>query len=146
MENPLVQQATRLAWAGLIPFIATSVLGAFNVYPDFLLQVFLVYSAVILSFLGGIHWGLAMTENMPRPHGALLLCMLPPFVGWGAVAFIPEQAALIVLAGAYLLWLNYDLRMVNQPWYERFRKPITFVVSGTHFIWFVVVATAARTL
>ncbi|RTE87731.1 MULTISPECIES: DUF3429 domain-containing protein [Gammaproteobacteria] len=146
MESPLVQQATRLAWFGLVPFIVTAVLGAFHVYPDFLLQVFLIYSAVILSFLGGIHWALAMTENLPRPQGALLICMLPSIVAWASVSFLNEKVALLVLAAVYLLWLNYDIKMVNQTWYERFRKPITFVVAGTHLIWFVVVATAARTL
>ncbi|CUS48468.1 MAG: Protein of unknown function (DUF3429) [Idiomarinaceae bacterium HL-53] len=146
MENPLVMQATRLAWAGLVPFILTVVLGALNVAPEFMVQVFLVYSAVILSFLGGIHWGLAMSENLPRPQGALLICMLPSIAGWAAVAFLSSMVALLVLAAVYLLWLNYDLKMVNATWYERFRKPITFVVAGTHLIWFTVLATAARTL
>lgn len=137
--------ANRLAWAGLIPFIATVVLGAFNLWTGLLLQAFLVYSAVILSFLGGIHWGLAMAGQLERPEGKLVLCMAPALAAWVVVAFVPELIALPVLAACYLLWLNYDLTQVTAPWYERMRRPITFVVAGTHFIWFVVIMTALRT-
>lgn len=137
-------RANRLAWAGLIPFIATAVLGSFNLWADALLQVFLIYSAVILSFLGGIHWGLAMAGQLERPELKMALCMVPALVGWLAVAVLPEIIALPVLAGSYLLWLNYDLSQITAPWYERMRRPITFVAAGTHFIWFTVLMTAIR--
>ncbi|RUO39361.1 DUF3429 domain-containing protein [Aliidiomarina taiwanensis] len=138
-------RANRLAWAGLIPFIGTAILGAFNLWVDVLLQVFLIYSAVILSFLGGIHWGLAMAGQLERPELRMLLCMAPALVAWLAVAALPEIIALPVLAGSYLLWLNYDLSQVTAPWYERMRRPITFVAAGSHFIWFTVLMTAIRT-
>ncbi|MCO4321941.1 DUF3429 domain-containing protein [Aliidiomarina quisquiliarum] len=145
MRNSFELTANRLAWAGLTPFIATAVLGSFNLWSGLLLQAFLVYSAVILSFLGGIHWGLAMAGQFDRPEGKLVLCMAPALAAWLVVAFVPELIALPVLAACYLLWLNYDLTQVTAPWYERMRRPITFVVAGTHFIWFVVIMTALRT-
>ncbi len=137
-------RANRLAWAGLIPFVVSAVLGSFNLWTELLLQAFLVYSAVILSFLGGIHWGLAMAGKLARPERKLVLCMAPPLAAWLAVAFLSELIALPVLAASYLLWLNYDLTQVTNPWYERMRRPITFVVAGTHFIWFTVIMTALR--
>ncbi|WP_113908116.1 DUF3429 domain-containing protein [Aliidiomarina celeris] len=146
MNAALEIRANRLAWAGLIPFMGSAVLGAVGLWSELLLPIFLVYSAVILSFLGGIHWGLVMARKLDQPERALLLCMLPSLVGWIAVALLPELYALVVLAAAYLLWLNYDLSKVPEPWYERLRKPITFVVAGSHFIWFTVVITALRTL
>src|SRR5690554_1238267 len=109
MNAALEIRANRLAWAGLIPFMGSAVLGAVGLWSELLLPIFLVYSAVILSFLGGIHWGLVMAGKLDQPERALLLCMLPSLVGWIAVTLLPELYALVVLAAAYLLWLNYDL-------------------------------------
>lgn len=144
MNKGFELRANRLAWAGLIPFIVTAVLGSFSLWADLLLPIFLVYSAVILSFLGGIHWGLAMAGKLERPETKLIYCMAPSLAAWIAVGFLPEVIALPVLAASYLLWLNYDLTQVLTPWYERMRRPITFVVVGTHFIWFTVIMTALR--
>ena len=145
VNESIETRANRLAWAGLLPFIGTSVLATFGLWTEFLLPVFLIYSAVILSFLGGIHWGLVMAGKLEQPERRLLICMAPSIVAWIAVAFLPELYALVILAGVYLLWLNYDLAQVPEPWYERLRKPITFVVAGSHFIWFIAVVTALRT-
>ncbi|MCC5854355.1 MAG: DUF3429 domain-containing protein [Idiomarina sp.] len=146
MQERTILTANRLSWFGLVPFMALSVLGAFNVAQDLLLGAFLVYSAVILSFLGGIHWGLIMADKLDRPDARLIFCMAPSLVGWAAVAWLAPMVALLVLAAAFLLWLNYDLRHLTDSWYEKMRRPITFVVVGTHLIWFIVMATAARAI
>ncbi|RUO26305.1 DUF3429 domain-containing protein [Aliidiomarina minuta] len=141
MQQTSIQSAVRLTWLGLIPFIVTTVLGAVNLWQITALQAFLVYSATILSFLGGIHFGLVMGDRLERPSGRLLLCMLPAIVGWLSVAFLPALPALVVLALFYLLWLKYDLTAVSEDWYQKMRKPVTFVVTGCHFLWIITVAS-----
>ncbi|RUO30313.1 DUF3429 domain-containing protein [Aliidiomarina soli] len=141
MNDVTQQTAIRLAWTGLAPFILLAALGVVGIYQGLALQAFLAYSAVILSFLGGIHWGLIMAGEMEKPQGRLLICMLPSLVGWLAVAFAPALVALVVLGLFYILWLRYDVEAVTQDWYQKMRRPITFVVTGTHFLWFIAIAS-----
>ena len=144
MNEATIVTANRLTWAGVVPFLATAIIGAIGWWQQPLLQVFLVYSAVILSFLGGIHFGLVMADKLEKPQGSLIICMLPALVGWGAVVFLPTLWALVVLAILYMLWVKYDVRRVGEKWYEQLRQPVTFVVAGTHFLWFITVATELR--
>lgn len=135
------ETAIRLAWAGLTPFIVSSALGIIGLYQAPALHAFLIYSAVVLSFLGGIHWGLVMRDGLSRPQGRLLICMLPPLIAWLAVACLPDLVTLVVLGLFYMLWLRYDTQTITDDWYIKMRKPVTFVVTGTHFMWFIALAS-----
>ena len=61
------------------------------------------YGATIASFLGAIHWGLAMLDARPR-RGMLPYAwgVLPSLVAWAAL-LAPVNAGLLVLAA--LLWV-----------------------------------------
>ena len=82
--------AAMLGAAGLLPLIlALFVRLAGGVYPDTPIPIVLgglalSYAALILSFLGGIWWGVAATratpELMPRLMG---LAVLPSLIAWG---------------------------------------------------------------
>ena len=81
--------ARALGFAGLIPFVGPVLMLWFE--PDLLdwaIELLLVYGAVITSFLGGIHWGLAMRAE-PADAGPrevhLLWGVMPSIVGWVAV-------------------------------------------------------------
>lgn len=135
------QTSVRLAWAGVIPFIVSAAMGIIGIYQAPALHAFLIYSAVILSFLGGIHWGLIMRGNLDRPQGRLLICIAPPLTAWIAVAFLPPLLTLAILGLFYMLWLKYDTIAVQDDWYIKMRKPITFIVTGSHFLWFIALAS-----
>ncbi len=58
----------------------------------------LSYGAVIVSFLGGIHWGLAMRAS-PVPVARLVWGVLPSLLGWLAVLLdSPWGQVLLVLS------------------------------------------------
>lgn len=141
MNEQAQQTAIRLAWAGLAPFILSAALGVIGFYQAIALQSFLVYSAVILSFLGGTHWGLAMRDGFDKPQGRLIICMAPSLIAWLAVAFTPTLVALVILAMFHMIWMRYDIQAVTDDWYVKMRRPITFVVVGTHFLWFIAIAS-----
>lgn len=132
----------RLAWllgfAGLIPFIS----GALGIWVTpvgwrpLVLAALLDYAAVILAFMGAIHWGLAMRaeEGSLNAQMQLGLSVIPPLVGWAAVSFgLPVALAipLFILAFVALYWA--DLRAVRLGlapiWYKPLRRPLTIVVS-----------------
>ena len=125
--------ALRLGHAGLIPFV----FGAALVHlvdaalMPFTMLALAAYAATVASFLGGIHWGLAMRDT---GHSRLF-----PYV-WGAIpgvlssiaVIMPPWAGLVVLglllAACYgvdrQLYLHYQL----QGWLPlRFR--LTLVAS-----------------
>ncbi len=95
---PLTDTARLLGTLGLLPFV----LGALTVWwlglatdlHQFVARALSAYAAVILSFLGGIHWGLALRHSAPPP-GLLIWGVVPSLVGWMAVLMRPS-AGLVV--------------------------------------------------
>lgn len=97
--------ALRLGYAGLAPFV----LGALLVWlvredaHPYVTLALSAYGAVIVSFLGGIHWGLAFRHAEP-PTRLLVWGVVPSVVAWLA-AMMPPSAGLVILgvmsAGCY---------------------------------------------
>ena len=97
------------------------------------------YGAVILSFLGGIHWGLAIA-NAGRVQGngtafaRLGVSVVPSLVGWSAL-LSSGPMSLFVLAAAFsgLLLLDWHAsRQAQTPaWYPKLRWPLTVVVVAS---------------
>ena len=74
LENrtALKRHASRLGYAGLIPFVGLSALSAFF-YGDTQLQQLVGeslvgYGAVIISFLGALHWAKAISAVSGKDH------------------------------------------------------------------------------
>jgi hypothetical protein len=94
------------------------------------------YAAVILSFLGGVHWGLTLaTEDggtTPQLYRLrLVLSVVPSLLGWGAL-FLPAGWDLVTLAGAFAVMLFVDLgpgaHSGAPEWYPRLRRPLSVAV------------------
>jgi len=123
---------------GAMPFVLLSGIGHLN-QSEFQGQTIFAlaaYGAVILSFLGGIHWGLAIAGFGPdgdesRISGRLVMSVVPSLIGWGAL-FLPAAAGLLVLAAAFAAMLLVDLSAARQTrapaWYPMLRWPLTLVV------------------
>jgi hypothetical protein len=140
--------AQRLAFAGALPFVAGALgvwllPGERGLWAGFALQT---YGAVILSFLGGIHWGLAMAgtrDGTPdaRQFGA---SVVPSLLGWVAL-LLPQPAGLVLLAFGFVSQFLYDRRAAARgfapAWYPALRQPLTIVV-----VFCLAVAALGRTL
>lgn len=103
MQGP----AKILAYAGLIPFIGMPiaiVLGHISYFQGYL--YFVQYSAIILSFFGGIHW-LDALQNRRKNH-QLYAAMLPSITAWAALIFFDGNTLLSVLSVSYICVLMYD--------------------------------------
>lgn len=99
--------AKMLAYAGLIPFLAIPMLillGQINYYQGYL--HFVQYSAIILSFFGGIHW-LDALQNRRKNH-QLYMSMLPSIIAWLSLLFFDGSTLLSVYSIAYIGVLMYD--------------------------------------
>ena len=111
------KQVKLLAYAGLLPFIGLSVL-LWLVDPDlhpFVALALAGYGASIVSFLGGIHWGLGF-RNASRMHNAPLFNfgwgVVPSLLAWIAIT-MPAFAGLPLLA--LILGLCYAVDRKTYP-------------------------------
>ncbi len=114
--SPLTPSAAAraLGHAGLLPFLGGAALlwwgpgGPFDAFAREPLWL-LGYAAVIASFLGGIHWGLAMRDT--RPHaGPLLWGVTPSLAAWAAL-LLPPATGLVLSAATLATCYAVDRRV-----------------------------------
>jgi uncharacterized protein DUF3429 len=108
LEMPVL--AILLSVLGLIPFIACGLvaLGPDQIMASRMMSALIAYGAVVLSFVGGVHWGFELQSRHEAAfvHRARLgLGVIPLLVGWVAL-LLPLVASswvsLIVLIAAYI--------------------------------------------
>jgi hypothetical protein len=126
-DTTLPPAALALGLGGLLPFafgamaIWTGWRPAATPAPALAVQA---YGAVILSFLGGIRWGLALRLTDGRAQAsALAVSVLPSLAGWAALLLSP-QGGLAVLAGLFAAMGAADLRIASlgaPHWFRRLR-------------------------
>ncbi len=106
--------ATQLGYGGLLPFVAGAGL-VWVVRPDahpYVTLALAAYAAVIVSFLGGIHWGLALRLTKP-PTLLLAWGVVPSLLAWVAV-MMPPSAGLVILGLSLLACYAVDRRVYVQ--------------------------------
>jgi len=106
--------AMRLGLGGLLPFVAGALL-VWLVRPDvhpYVTLALSAYAGVIVSFLGGIHWGLAFRQLSP-PAWLLGWGVVPSLVAWPAV-MMPPSAGLVILGLMLLVCYAVDRRVYPQ--------------------------------
>ena len=123
-----------LGYGGLIPFLAllpASLLDPHHgvVWSDALYG----YGAIILSFVGALHWGLAMTlpDLSERQRSALFAwSVVPALLAWPAFLFSPAFAAPLLVFGfiAHYLQDRRLARLAALPdWYLPLRLRLSSV-------------------
>ena len=124
--------AIQLGYAGLIPFVLLSLATWFEVplldRPHHLLQT---YAAVILAFMGAVHWGSAMTGEDRFAQTQLGLSVIPPLLAWLAL-MIPQVYGYSLLIVSFAALCMVD-GMVSRhqrfpPWYSPMRVVLTTIV------------------
>jgi hypothetical protein len=123
-RNPFTL-AVGLTVAGLIPFLVPALLVLLDpVDTPIAVQVLISYGAVILSFIGAVHWGFALRDTAhPRPGALsgstmtpamlgyerqlLTFGVLPALLGWVALLAmihfnLPALSVFLLLVGFFL--------------------------------------------
>jgi hypothetical protein len=126
-----------LTLSGAIPFITCSAVLwlAPPAYRAFATTVLTGYAAVILSFLGGIQWGLAVNLIDTAPKSArtmFLLSVVPSLLAW-AMLLLPASSSRIIVAMCLFafVWVVdalLNLQKLIPPWYFKLRSIITIIV------------------
>ena len=106
------------------------------------LRLAVVYAALILSFLGGLWWGIAAGAPAAERRNSLgwlwvaavtpslvaLGCFMPWIIGWSW----PEPS-LVMLGAALLVSLGVDARLgaLAPHWWMALRVPLSVVLGAT---------------
>ncbi|PHS53581.1 MAG: DUF3429 domain-containing protein [Alteromonas sp.] len=133
-----------LGVAGLIPFLAMPIAYSLNLLSLTQSAVyFMQYSAVLLSFFGGIHWWDSISNQ--RYGKQMYIAMLPSIVGWLCLVFSHDPKTLGVLSLSYVAILVYDKFTLSLPKgqivsYISLRIALTSVVVISH-AWMIYLIT-----
>ena len=136
-DNKAPPSAAWLGGPGALPVIGLAGAAPFldGSHRLFVIHALAAYGAVILSFLGGVHWGLAIgsqgAADHPEFRTRLIVSVIPSLAAWAALLFA-QNIGLLMLAAAVAAMLWVDLRATKTghapPWYPKLRIPLTCVV------------------
>ena len=132
---PTVPIALWLGYGGLIPFVAGAALTGL-LAPEsrpLAAATLSAYAAVIVSFLGGIHWGIGFRDGTPR----LFLWGVVPSLVAAAALLLPPHHGLLIHGVMLLLCYAVDRRVYPahglQPWL-RLRWRLSLVAATSCFV------------
>ena len=101
------QTSRTLGYVGLIPFVAMS--AFLLVFPESLYKEtvtfsLLAYGVTIISFLGAIHWGIAMQQDTPNRF-LLMWGVIPSLLGWISLLLSSMSGLLLLTATIWLCFV-----------------------------------------
>jgi hypothetical protein len=130
---------------GVVPFILFMLAGLAvetSKQAEALSFLQMSYATMILSFLGGVHWG----QALPRGHTQQIsFSMIPTIAGFGLMAWAVFMDPYLPLLGAAgLFWIIYFMDSKLMPvefipeGYFKYRFRLTSIVTATLLISFTV--------
>jgi hypothetical protein len=122
-----------LGYAGLIPFVVFSI-GCWIPLPMItnVAQILIAYAAVILSFMGAVHWGVAMSSTDQQRGKVFIASVIPALIAWPAL-LLSQPLAMSVLLSGFIGLYAYDRSVEKSQalpdWYIPLRTRLTFTVA-----------------
>lgn len=122
-----------LGYLGLIPFISSTGLLILNQHHSAIWQHFLLtYGAVILSFVGALHWSFAMLLGLStgQQRGLFIWSIIPSLAAWVSLSISAFQGFILLTLffGIALLRDKQLHEYVDLPnWYLPLRINLTVV-------------------
>jgi hypothetical protein len=134
LSREIPAAAAWLGGLGVVPFVAAAIAAVAGPEPwrELALRAFVAYSAVILSFLGGIRWGAALGDADGR---RLALSVAPSLLAFGCLLLTPSDAVklLAVLFAAVGFFDAMRRPMPDWPaWFMRLRARLSGAVVVVH--------------
>ncbi|MDD3325641.1 MAG: DUF3429 domain-containing protein [Zoogloea sp.] len=134
LSPALPRSAAWLGFGGLLPFIGLALTAFVDRHHGIVWADALVaYGAVILSFVGALHWGFAMAlPAMPQAlrRNCFVWSVVPALLAWPAVMLEPASGAPLLVAGFVAhIWQDHRLagRVVLPDWYLPLRRQLSIV-------------------
>ncbi|XP_035666245.1 transmembrane protein 69-like [Branchiostoma floridae] len=126
--------ALYLGLAGAVPFALLPTYMLFQqCYIPEIVFTHAACGASILSFLGGIRWGITLSEEGPPPDWLnLSISVLPSIAAWGALLVLPGTSVMACMLGfAFTMWTDV-YRLKGYPdWFRAERLLLSLIVLGS---------------
>lgn len=132
-----------LTVAGSAPIVVMGVAASMRFFDNtpIIVHSLLSYAAVILSFLGGIHWGMAVAHyghNKRVANWLITESVVPAIIAWIAVLNAPMHIQLLILTLLFTFVWGIDSILFNRniipQWFFEIRCIITPVVVVSLYI------------
>jgi hypothetical protein len=124
---------TWLGYGGLLPFIALALATLIDEHHAALwCDALMAYGAVILSFVGALHWGLAMTLTAleaRRRNARFAWSVVPALLAWSALLVAPAIASSLLVAG-FIASYWQDTRLAGLARLPAWYLPLRLQLSG----------------
>jgi hypothetical protein len=135
--EPVSLSATAEAagYAGMLPFIAS--LAGMGLLPnieqrELAQHAAVAWGAVVLSFIGAVHWGLALAGRMTWSAGRVAGAIAPAIVGAAAFLVSGQRGLGLLVVGFGVFWLYEHRRVADElpPDYLRLRRNLSVAVCA----------------
>ena len=130
-----------LGFLGTIPLILSSFINIFIIADNIIItKIALSYAAIILSFLGAVHWGyliqidLTTRKNYPQWFWGITGSLL----GWLSIIFLLFNEIIfstLVLILGFTISFIFDFKVFKKiTWYRKLRIYLTFIALINIFL------------
>lgn len=132
-----------LTLAGAVPFVGLSMAVSLRWFADnhMVIELLLTYSAVILSFLGGIHWGVAVGQYAEHKKLASLMIaesVVLPLIAWAVIFHADVHMQFLILTSVFTCVWGVDSFLHNRSliptWFFELRCIITPIVVVSLYV------------
>lgn len=136
-SDSLPRAAAWLGYGGLLPFVGLALLIPLDPHHGLIWGDALVaYGAVILSFVGALHWGFAVALpelTAERRRACFIWSTVPALIAWPAILLMLPLASALLVAG-FVVHYRQDRRLAAEAmlpkWYLPLRRRLTAVACA----------------
>ena len=103
LPNPVPRSVALLGYGGLLPFLVLAPASLVDPHHARIWSnALFAYGAVILTFVGALHWGFAMTLgdlSASRRTRCFVWSVVPALLAWAAFLFSPMLTSILLVTG-----------------------------------------------
>jgi TRAP-type C4-dicarboxylate transport system permease small subunit len=123
----LRERAYWLGYLGLLPIVAGAGLLAIQVDSPVVTTGIQTYAAVILTFVGAVHWGRSL-ENLEIE--TMIPSVAPSLLAWCTLFMTPLIALPLLVLGFFSQYI-FDARQSQlKHWYKNLRLQLTLIICA----------------
>jgi hypothetical protein len=120
-----------LGYLGLIPFYALTIFYFLSNFNDYVVEVHLFYSNIILAFICGSQWSKILNSNLPNSNLLLTASVTIPMAAFVLDFFSNQNINIVFYIIAFFAVNLIDSKIFKETtnlWYATLRKRLTFLV------------------
>jgi hypothetical protein len=119
-----------LGYLGLIPFYALTIFYFLSNFNNYVIEVYLFYSNIIIAFICGTHWSKILNGNLPNSNLILTASVTIPIVAFVLDFFSNQNINIVFYIITFFVLNLIDAKIIKETniWYATLRKRLTFLV------------------